>query len=471
MTEHPKTFDLSDPFSFRSWAPFNGLSTDEAIIAACSILIGLSGKNAWISGEIESIAVRPPHLLYPAGHPLLDTACQELLSAARVMNDGYVENSRQYQRSALHAGLVGRPYEQEEAARLRHKGGCFDNSVTDRHERALGDEGRPFSESQMEGRVESDLLSDHKVSRYEALMRPSFLLQGIKPADLVDRIPHCQSGHAVVSGSGSSWLAAPQSRKTLPWTAMLDGVDYKLPANKTLGIEETDRRMRVQLIVDADIAAIQQAAAQEDSPLLDRSIVLGLESPSEGSIEDYHVVFARQYFAQTVKRVVMNRRSGHTCRGAFRDPQMAWEFMKQKRALYMEIGKSGEGGALAGITYLADTIALGLQTLAYQADSDALVMEWAVPLATRQFRRQLAFLRTCRERGQVEKDDQLASRILEKIGTKGPMSRRSLMRCFDQQQAAVFHPVIDRLLETGMVELGADGRLALPDTRRSLRVI
>lgn len=461
-----------DPFGLASWASFNGISADDMLIAACATLVGGVGRYTWLGSQVEAISVAPPHLVYPAGDPVIDAAIQRLLVAPTVLNDRYVENVRSYQITALHAGFTGRPYEVEEAA--RKQGGAINDSVADRHWRAVADrdKNKPYTPEDAAARTEEDLAEHTKAARYEGLIRPGSLVKGVRPGELLERLAHCNQGHATVVVEGDEWLNEARAWKTTPWTVLLDGADIPVAANKRLGIDASYRRMRAHLIVQGQIESIREAAGDGESPLLDRAILLGLESTGTQDLPDGNrVIEARTLYEQAVKKAFVERRSAIPASGHFRTPQSEWEFMKQKRELLSEIAKSGEGGSLAGILPLADTLALGLLRLGGNSDSDALVLEWAVPVAMRQFRRQRAFLRACRARRTVEREDQLAARIIEKIRAKGTISRRSLIRCFDNQHAATFHPLIERLIAIGSLVEKSDKTLTLPGQPVALKVV
>ncbi|MBN8460088.1 MAG: hypothetical protein J0M04_19850 [Verrucomicrobia bacterium] len=435
------TTDMAKLIGISSWATLHQIDTDAALVLMASVLAGVAGPASVLNLPLGGSPPPPVHLLIAEGR--LSRALESLLAPVRACN------IRSDADAALAAGAPSGPQRNLE-------------STTTTNAKLVRKMNAKLAES-LGKHLPSNPLSDPRQAESppSASCRPSILLEGNTAADLAELLHGCHQHTALMSMKLAPLLESRHRAELLASLAdFMDGRNVpnsrgrKDAANAcsyparihAIFTFDAGSRSRLRTTAPGIVARAMLLESQPKKPDINETEVLAAHAPAARFLSNYE---------RLVCELIAARRGGHTQFTGITTPGVSGFYSLLS---HRNQGKWDECHLDLGAMFrkLPDTLLWSLLTWCDFAGVRSADTELASA--------KLAHLSTCHVADYhlrkpptaavaVGGKDMLyiATRIVQKISLKQPVSERDLIRSFDCQQTSIYRPVLSKLIDAEVI--------------------
>ncbi len=443
-----------DKLGIESLASSMGVSPDSVLLVTAAMLTAAAGPDTWLRTTVGNEPLPKLNLLARAECHRLKRLIQHLSSPLSMMNRRLIETSRRHNPEAIQFLVTGTTKKSSESKRADF---LDPSSDLMRHRLAL----RGPSENQDDCLL-SDLAFDPVVARAESLLHPQFLVINAEGAGLRELVEECHSRHALVIEPllGLTRNCSEPAKLIRQIGALMDGIapGTRSTSNKEVRLVGTNvqarmvLRLRVQeirVLLDPVFGMGQRFLWLEDS----RTANAGSDDP------DANARFGSAY-QRAIGEVVGLRRAGRQPLFEFASSSDLAHFTSEQRAYEAEFDGLGfdPGASVRGLPMcLAWALGFLRRQLARENRfSDRSLIHAAFASARRLGKIHVVEVRKLTHAKMLEDQLHTAGRIV-KLLVGGPRKLREIVRRFNDQKKERFLPVLEALIEVGVLSVSDDG--------------
>lgn len=451
------------------WAALMGVQTEMALAMSAAVLTGVAGPETWLDGPCGPTRLAKLNLLTVRGRPALQRMIDCLVDPASLIDRRLIENIGQYHPDAIGCLTLG-PFAGAGAAKFA-SADTVDKTLN-RHQQALNP-----GPADMDDLLQIDLEFNPLIHRQEAINHPGILLKHTRGRDLVMLSDRCNARHSLLVQpllelervGPEPHLAMKELLGLIDGTAMSTGIQRP-------GRSPGPARAQAILTVTPDDLTILSNFAET---LLLRVLWLADRPPAVSAPPlpaGPARVFAEAY-QRTVEELVDLRRQGRAPIMGFTDDQAAIKFetMAREYEAHIETLTTDPGPSARGLpATLFWTMAFFRRSLPDKhKPTDGSLMTTAFKIARTLLDDHVSQMRILMNARQVEERKLTVGRIVQEIMAKESMALRNIVRLFFNQKRERFEPVLQALVETGVLildELGfyRPGPVDLADAEETL---
>ena len=437
------------------------IPVDSALVVIASILTGLAGQDAWIQSPWGPGRLPKLDLLTAKEDFRIQRWINYLSAPLEMMQQRLALNMGSYSQDAMEL-LVRGPHSSAITAKLANPE--MREASLRKHMEILTKPLLPGTS----GRLVDDLTKDSVARRMESVLHPNFLLKGLDGRNLKSLVADCHSRSSLViqprlelERNGS---APAKVLKIL--TDLLDGdTVMSSPASIERGRDSSmlAKAQTILALTKGEIDAIHALSSDN----LNRFLWLkagNLQERKPGNPND-GLSFCETY-QQTIEEILELRREGQRLLMTFETNRMACKFASELRAYEIEI-ESTTGNSGPWARGLPQTLfwSLGFLRRSMPPElrpSEESLMTAAFTVARRLIRdNDNQFLAITQTKLLADRR-KLAGKIVEDVASATfPMKFRDIARCNHVQTKEKISPVMDALIEVGVLIRDEDGFHAL----------
>ena len=432
---------ISDPFGLPSWSSHNGTWEHAAAIQMAAMLTGVAGPIVILDdGEIP----RPMNPLVPVlvakggrrprSLDILRSVPMEMDAQLRRrfasfspegMREAYLMLSKtrgRYREEPSHADRLIQMCEMLEQG----------------EEMGASD---PYS---------ADWQPDALDRRLRTVLRPGFVIENTSTSKLQDLVAGCHDSTARLPGFPLAYLLRGGERAFEEFFSLVAGRDLELPGRVIGNSLAQSERGEIRCILTADPSEI--AGAVETFPGFANRVVLvnAGRPPAPSSWDEQKVATFQHLFDRQAQMLTSKRRLGHYVEFQPWSPEGRRVRLDNQDAFLRacdaaEVSCTGLEDLPAVLRWAFDLIT-PTGTSAHE-EVAAIIHRLCLALLDDHVRLLGAAQRRATRARQLE----LAEKLVRRISAKQPVRQRDLIRTFDNQKVERYRPVLDLLVEEGVL--------------------
>ncbi|WP_193211187.1 hypothetical protein [Luteolibacter marinus] len=431
---------MIDPYGLESWSSHTGSSGHATALQMAAMLAGVAGPVVELDHDDVS---RPMSPLLPVlvtnggGRP---RALEVLRSTPLEMDSRLRQRFAAWTAEEIH----------EAADKLRGSRSQFiEATEANRFAQVCG----ILKESDGMGGPDpyhSDWEPDAYDRRLRTVLRPRFILECPPISKMEELVASCHDSMALLPGLPLELLLRGGDRAFELFFGLVAGRDLDLPVRVTGKSLATSERGQVRCILTATHAEI--ADAIEAFPIFANRVVLvrGDRPAVVGPRDERSMAIFEHVFSRQIQLAADKRRRGHSFE--FRP----WS--PEGRHAYREVQLrflDACDAAKVPCTGLEDLPAIMRWTFSLIARSDTPpheeVAEIIHQLCNGLLRDHVHLLSAAQQRSARARQLALAEKLVGRVSAKQPVRQRDLIRTFDNQKVERYRPVLDLLVELGVL--------------------
>lgn len=426
--------DALELLGLRAWSRAMDVSPETALAAAATVLTGMAGPDPWLEATWGPVPLPKLDLLSCRR----DGPVQRLIDclAAPVLQ----LNRRLSQKMGVHS---------PEALEL-----CTTGTTSNKHappalvERTMRNHWQALTLTSGDGSLlDQDLAFDPVPNRMEAITHPEFLLENPRGRDLTTLIDQCHLHTALVIRPvlALDRKGSEPHQMMSQLTALLEGTIVRKRGHSSC---QTAKACAILALGDTEIECMQASGHE----LLDRLLwlVAGTAVDAPADAEASRRFFRSYQQAATV--ILDTRRQGRAPALRLQDDHAMAEFETELVKYRHELSQLPVNpGSSAQALPQSLLWTMGFLRLAVtSSQSDESLVQAAFFCARQLVETHVRELTRKDEANKVEARCDLAEQIVLRLTSK-PVRLRALVRSFDDQRKARFMPVINALMELGVL--------------------
>lgn len=436
------TTDMAELIGISAWATLHQIDTDAALVLMASVLAGVAGPAAVLKLPLGGSSPPPVHLLIAEGR--LSRALESLLAPVRACN----------LRSDADAALAaGAPSDSQRSL----------ESTTTTNAKLMSKMNAKLTESLGKHLPSNPLRREppRAESPPSASCRPSILLEGNTVADLAELLHGCHQHTALMSMKLAPVLESRHRAELLASLAdFMDGRNVPNSKGRKDAANACSCPARIHAIFTFDagsrshlrtnvpgiVARAMLLDSQPKKPDINETEVLAAHAPAAKFLSNYE---------KLVCELIAARRKGLTQFTGISSPRASGFYSLLSHKIQDDWDSYHlDPGAM--FRKLPDTLLWSLLTWCDFAGLKSAETEFASAELARMCISRVADLHLRKpptEELAVAGNSRLsmASRIVDKISLKQPVSERDLIRSFDCQKTSIYRPVLSKLVDAEVI--------------------
>lgn len=453
--------DPLDAFGLNGFARALGVGPDSVLAVTTTLLTGLAGPEAWLQSPWGQTRLTKLDLLTSKEDFGMGRLIDCLTAPLSLINRRLVEKKGGLSPDAIDL-LTSGPF--TSAAAAKHANADMRDKSLRRHLDALTPATRPGDS----GLLRQDLVFDPVTHRRESLMHPQFLVKGVDGRSLKPLVEDCHLRTALVVQPllGLTREGSEPSRVIKMLFALLDGTVVKKrtgPLDRGRDSSLTTKAHALLSLTKDEISVLASMSVGHLNRFLWLAESVGEPVPPGDA--DAGEVFLSAFQA-AVMEILELRREGRGVMVSFASREGLGAF--EEEALHFEaeiVHTATEVGAWA--RGLPQSIFWALDFLRHSMSGDHGIDDESLTAVAFAGARRLLYNHRNQVRlitnAQLLTDRRLlAGRIVQVLEkTDIPLKLHELVRSFSRQEKSRFDPVIDALLDTGVLSRDEKQRLSL----------
>lgn len=445
-----RNLPADDPLGIEAWSHSRGLELHTGLALVTCVLSG-------VAGPMRSFRVPTPgsvgvgcNLIAMEGDGLVSMAASELIEPLCQTQKSLVAKGREFTTKELTDAMY------DPGMRLR-------NSDHLDELRNYNADGSSLSDFGAEGRLDRDAQITPRSVVFDGLARPRFILTGACRGDLAKVLAGCHGGMGFAAWVES--LPPKTGDRNRRINELLDGFRGMTADRPSMGVQTINSSETVQLagllrFPENDfrwiirnrkdlLAAALPISSIRSGNCVDETVD---EDRADGFLSLYHRV-ARNAHA--------SRRAHHWLDKNFSDFQAIDEFTRHQRAFTRTVHQSGDGQCVHSAASMPAQMAWTLLLLAGRNNLDEYIIRTVFD-AARHLHAETLSLFTEEDRSmRAQRLLKVAKKLVARVISVGPCTRRNLVRCLDKQSLHLHEPVISVMIDHGIFIEKPDGLLEL----------
>jgi len=453
--------NLLESIGLSPWAGIMGADSANVFALAASISSGAASLFAHLEFPWGIVPLPRSHVVVPDNQGTLPFVLDHLTSPVVRANSQILANMSGINPAGLRHLMYGSFAGDPEKANPH---GNIEGSVL----KTLRDGPAFDPRSSRVATGESDLIPDPKLCRLEGITRPAVLLESPLPSRLGKLLQGCHRGHALVIGIPFDSLPSTNkpAKELADLLTFMRGTEIEIPQPKYPVAFEHNRAVGIHTILKANPNLLRQllhllAPALEDSVLLSNT-------PPEFAISPDSAYFSTLY-SKVISRTIIMRRNSVPMMASFTSPSHACKF--QKRFLDHQAACDACDVTIgSSVRNLPLTLAWFLLILREHIRGRALPTDDAIIDSV--FAASATLLdrhtRAMTDLHHAAQHDELLKRvkdIVRKVAEKQFVTESQLARSFDDQRVGLYRPLVQQLLEQGVLSVTPEAKLRIGPCR------
>lgn len=448
--------DALDAIGLAAFARTIGVAPDTALAAVSTMLTGLAGPDAWIQSPWGPCRLPKLDLLTFKDDFKIQRLIDILSSPLSLLSRRLVHNMGTYNPTAIEL-LASGPF--ASGAASKHADPEMRDKILRRHSDALMQAPGP-GES---GLLRHDLAFEPESQRCEAILHPQFLLSGVDGRNLRSRVEGCHLRTALVIQPvlGLIRQGSEPARVIKQLVTLLDGTTIRARSGAIDRGRDSSIPAKAHAILSLAKDEVEALSAM-GADHLNRFLWL-VESASRTSKPgDGSEAFLSAY-QSAIEKILGLRREGRGLIISFESRETMAKFEAELRLYEADIDRmapdAGQWARGLPQTLFWALAFLRLSLPENRGPDDESLLAASFAAARRLVESHVGQVLIVTNASLLADRCLLAGRIVEEVTKRAPLKFSSLVRSFNRQEKSRFDPVIDALLETGVLVRDEDKRL------------
>jgi hypothetical protein len=429
-----------DYFGLLAWAASRGIEPHVALALVGSTLIGMAGR-------VGSFAHAPLpgggglSLLVREGEIAVSMVIEEITARAIADQAALVAKAKTVSRQEIDEAMF-------RTGQLSRNVDIVEKLANPREvEQSIQD-------IDAETKLRYDLQVPEQSSLYQNLTRPRFLLTGALPATkLAQTLAGCHDGRGFSAGAVVSLPASPAKCAALVGEIRqcIAGTVVALLAKRTPTpiTQETVALSGILRMVGADFDRV--LADHRELAVIALPIAASAISVDEAEIDDDRARDFLRLVLNTARDALAYRRANTSLNLGFKSGAAEKEFLRCQRAYVRELQQVPENCRVHGAASLPAALAWALLFLEGGEIYNDYVIRTAFAAARKLHADAVGLFHARDNAALAEQQLAMAHKLVDLLTRKGPSKRRELVRCLNNQSLHVHGPVINVLIQLGIV--------------------
>ena len=426
-----------DPLGLEAWAASHDLAPHTALALVGASLANIAGHSLMFGVPSVNRGAPGINLVGMAGDILLHMAIAELLGPFKSRQDALLLKAHEFSAAEIDFAMFLHTRTSVAQGDLRKLAAPEPQDAYD----------SAFPEQQLDQAMEIS----PKTVKYQALVKPRFMIYGPTPANPAKVLVECHCGLGFCVGGVEALPAGTQrNRRVDELLKFIRGAETSSPAarNQTKISIETVRLCGIFMFQTPHFAWL----VDQRRDFLCHAIPVGSSpaSEQEPAVDETRADGFRRLFDQTAVHVLALRRAFAGAQGWFRRNDAATEFARQQRTFLRQLQQQPDAYRIDEIAALPAVMAWALLMLGGRQDLDQYVLETAFEAARRVNEDAVRMIRIHEQSAISEQRLATARKLVERLARLGSCKRRELVRGFKQQSLGFHEPVLQVLLNIGI---------------------